>query len=214
VGAGTVQHMATNGWLQLLEDNPGHSAWYVERFRTMAAEGRDLHGEARLVDALAPREARILDAGCGPGRVGGRLAELGHDVVGVDLDRALIAAAEEDHPGPAWHVRDLSTVDPAAEGWAGTFDVVVSAGNVMPFLDPATRRRVLANLAACLAPSGRLVVGFGAGRGYEFEDFFADAIAVGLREDLRLATWDLRPFEPSADFVVAVLSSAVRSSGD
>lgn len=198
--------MPANRWLQLIEENPGHSAWYIERFRTMAAEGQDLDGEARLVDAMVPRGARILDAGCGPGRLGGRLAELGHDVVGIDLDPALIAAAEQDHPGPDWRVGDLSTVDVAADGLAGSFDVVVSAGNVMTFLDPGTRRAVLANIAACLAPGGRAVIGFGAGRGYEFDDFFADAAAVGLGEDLRLATWDLRPFDESADFLVAVLS--------
>lgn len=205
--------MAANGWLQMLEDNPGHSAWYIERFRTMAAEGKDLHGEARLVDAMAPRAARILDAGCGPGRVGGRLHELGHRVVGIDLDPALIAAADEDHPGPDWRVGDLSAIDVHTDGLAGAFDVVVSAGNVMPFLDPATRRQVLVNLAACLAPGGRAVIGFGAGRDYEFDDFFDDVAAAGLGEDLRLATWDLRPFDESADFLVAVLSSTPRTRG-
>ena len=30
--------MPANRWLQLLEENPGHSTWYIERFRTMAAE--------------------------------------------------------------------------------------------------------------------------------------------------------------------------------
>lgn len=197
--------MSNNGWLRLLEQNPGHSQWYIERFRTMAAEGKDLDGEARFVDAMVPRHARILDAGCGPGRVGGRLAELGHVVVGVDLDPALIEAARQDHPGPTWLVGDLAVLDLAAHGIDEPFDVVVSAGNVMTFLDPATRRDVLARLAAHLAADGRLVAGFGAGRGYEFEDFFADAAAVGLREHLRLATWDLRPFEPTSDFLVAVL---------
>nr|HEX2578749.1 SAM-dependent methyltransferase [Aquihabitans sp.] len=75
-----------NRWLELTTRNPGHSSWYVERFRTMAREGQDIDGEARLVDAMVPRGARILDAGCGPGRVGGALGRLGHDVVGVDLD--------------------------------------------------------------------------------------------------------------------------------
>lgn len=196
--------MSNNGWLRLLAEKPGHSQWYIERFRRMAAEGQDLHGEARFVDAMAPRQARILDAGCGPGRVGGRLAELGHTVVGVDIDPALIEAARQDHVGPTWLVGDLAELDLAAHGITEPFDVVVSAGNVMPFLDPATRRDVLARLRDHLAPDGRLVVGFGAGRGYEFADFFADAAAVGLQEHLRLATWDLRPFTPTSDFLVAV----------
>lgn len=198
--------MSNNVWLRTIEQNPGHSAWYIERFRAMAAAGQDLDGEARCVDAMVARGARILDAGCGPGRVGGRLAELGHVVVGVDIDPVLIAAAGQDHPGPTWLVGDLSELDLPAVGVEGGFDVIVSAGNVMTFIDPATRRVILERLAAHLAPAGRIVVGFGAGRGYEFADFFTDAAAAGLREELSLATWDLRPFTPTAEFLVAVLA--------
>jgi len=52
-------------------------------------------------------------------------------------------------------------------------------------------------------------VGFGAGRAYEFDDFSADANSVGLRFDLRLATWDLRPWTPTSEFLVAVLRREV-----
>ena len=190
----------------MIEENPGHSDWYIERFRSMAAAGDDLHGEARFVDAMAHRGATILDAGCGPGRVGGRLARLGHRVVGVDLDPALIAAAEQDHPGPTWVVADLADLDLSSMGLPHEFDVVVSAGNVMTFLDPTTRRAVLSSVGSHLAPDGRLAVGFGAGRGYDFDDFFADVAAVGLRDELRLSSWDLRPFTPSSDFLVAVIA--------
>ena len=199
--------MSDNGWLRMIEENPGHSAWYIERFRSMAAEGTDLDGEARFVDAMLPRGARILDAGCGPGRVGGRLAALGHRVVGVDIDPELIVAAEGDHPGATWLARDLAVLDLASEGIADRFEVIVAAGNVMTFLDPATRRDVLLRLAEHLAPDGRLVVGFGADRGYDFDDFFADADSLGLRDELRLSTWDLRPFDTSSTFLVAVLTA-------
>lgn len=204
--------MSGNIWLQKLAENPGHSAWYIERFRSMAASGDDLDGEARFIDAMAPRRARILDAGCGTGRVGGRLATLEHEVVGVDLDEQLIAAAREDHPAATWLVRDLADLDLAGEGITEPFDVIVSAGNVMTFLDPLTRRVVLHRLAAHLAPNARLVVGFGAERGYPFEEFFVDADSAGLCVDLRFSTWDLRPFCPTSTFIVAILTVAERTT--
>lgn len=193
-----------NGWLALIEENPGHSQWYVDRFRKLAEDGADLHGEARLVDAMVGRGARILDAGCGPGRVGGHLATVGHDVTGVDLDPLLIAAARADHPGARWLVGDLSELDPPGDG----FDVIVCAGNVMTFLAPDTRRPVLARFAATLREGGRAVIGFGTDRGYPPKQFLLDAEAAGLVPDLLLSTWDLRPYRDDSEFLVAVLAPA------
>lgn len=194
--------------MQKVEEDPGHSEWYIERFRAMARAGDDLDGEARMIDAMAPRGARILDAGCGPGRVGGRLGELGHRVVGVDVDPALIEAAEADHPGPQWLVGDLAELDLPARGVSEPFDLIVSAGNVVTFLAPSTRARVLERLRAHLAADGRAVIGFGAGRDYPFAEFFEHAEAAGFATDLLLSTWDLRPFGEDDDFLVAVLKPA------
>lgn len=202
----------TNRWLRQVAADPQHSSRYVDRFRQLAADGADLVGEARLVDAMAGRAARILDAGCGPGRTGGHLHRLGHTVVGVDLDPVLIAAAEQDHPGPTWLVADLADVDLPALGIPEPFDVIVSAGNVMAFLAPSTRRVALGRLRTHLASGGRLVTGFGAGRGYPFAEFLDDAAAVGLHPDLLLSTWDLRPFTDDSDFLVAVLRSASKTT--
>jgi SAM-dependent methyltransferase len=194
-----------SAWARKSSSDPGHSAAYVERFRTLAAQGMDLFGEARLVDAMLPRGARVLDAGCGPGRVGGYLAQVGHTVVGVDGDPVLIAAAQADHPGPRWIVGDLAELDLPAQGIPEPFDAIVCAGNVMTFLAPSTRREVLRRLRAHLRPDGRAAIGFGAGRGYPFEEFLADARVAGLEPDVLLSTWDLRPYAPDADFLVAVL---------
>ena len=198
--------VSRNRWIELTEQNPDHSTWYVERFRPMSAAGDDLAGEARFIDAMAARRSRVLDAGCGPGRVGSQLATAGHDVVGVDIDPVLISAAEHDHPGPVWLVADLAELDLPATGKADGFDIIVCAGNVMTFLDPATRRPVLDRLARHLRPGGRIVTGFGAGRDYSFDEIFDDVEQVGLTPDLLLSTWDLRPFTRDADFLVAVLS--------
>ncbi|MDY6872246.1 MAG: class I SAM-dependent methyltransferase [Actinomycetota bacterium] len=195
-------------WMQKVAADPGHSQWYVDRFRAMARAGDDLVGEARLIDAMAPRGAHILDAGCGPGRVGGYLAAAGHRVVGVDVDPTLIEAAEQDHPGPRWLVGDLAELDLPARGVAEPFDLIVSAGNVMTFLAPSTRTQVLRRLRAHLAPAGRAVIGFGAGRDYAFDEFLDNAAAAGLTRDLLLSTWDVRPFTDDSDFLVAILRPA------
>jgi len=192
-------------WEAKKRQNPEHSTWYIQRFEQMREEGADLAGEARLVDAMLPRGARILDAGCGPGRVGGELARRGHDVVGVDVDPELIAAAQKDFPDLPWLTMDLTELDLAAEGITEPFDLIVSAGNVMAFLAPGTAPDALEHMKQHLAPNGRIVVGFGAGRGYDFGTFFEDASSVGLTVQQKFSTWDLRPFDVESDFLVAVL---------
>jgi SAM-dependent methyltransferase len=179
----------------------GHSQWYVDRFRQLAAEGADLAGEARLVDAVTAPKSRILDAGCGPGRVGAELHARGHVVVGADVDPVLVAAAEVDHPGPRWVVADLSTLDLDEE----PFDVAVVAGNVMVFVAPGTEQRVLESLRRHVRPGGRIIAGFATDRDLELPVFDAAAAAAGLTLEQRFGTWDLVPFSDDADFAVTFL---------
>lgn len=188
--------------------DPDHSHRYAQRFRILAAQGHDIDGEARLVDAMLPRASRVLDAGCGAGRAAGYLTRNGHTVVGVDVDPVLIATAEEDFPGPTWLVGDLAELDLPAQGITDPFDAIVCAGNVMTFLHPDTRVEVLSRMARHLKIDGRAVIGFGMGRGYDVDDFVADTASGGFRVDARFSTWDLRPFGPDSDFLVAVLSRA------
>ena len=180
----------------------GHSQWYVDRFRALAAEGADLEGEARLVDAMAGRGSRVLDAGCGAGRLAGALHRRGHDVVGVDVDPVLVGAARTDHPGPRFHVADLSTLSLEED----PFDVVVSAGNVMVFLGPGTERAVLERLRDHTRPGGRLVLGFRRQPDvYSYDELDRDATGVGLVLEHRFGTWHLDPFTRESDFAVSVL---------
>lgn len=193
----------TSSWPGL--QDPEHSRWYIERFRGMAAEGADLYGEARLVDVLAPRRARLLDAGCGPGRHGGYLSRLGHRVVGVDIDPILIDAACTDHPDATWLVGDLATLDLAAQGEDESFDGALIAGNVMDFITPEHRAEAVRRVAAHVVPDGFVVIGCRIDRGFRPADLDAAAPGAGLRLEHRFATWDLRPWTEDADFAVSVL---------
>jgi SAM-dependent methyltransferase len=171
----------------------------------MAAEGADLVGEARLVDAMVPRRARVLDAGCGTGRVGAYLHLAGHTVVGVDADPLLVAAAEQDHPGPQWLVADLTELDLPAIGEAEPFDAAVLAGNVMVFVAPGTEAEVLRRTAAHVRADGFVLTGFSVDRELPLPTFDAAAAEAGLRVEHRFATWDLRAWHDGADFAVTVL---------
>src|SRR5699024_6228205 len=86
----------------------------------------------------------------------------------------------------------------------GRFDVAFCAGNVLAFLDPASRRQTLGNIKSALKHGGRLVSGFGAGRGYDFDDFAEDIKTTGMFIDLKFSTWELHPFEADSDFLVLI----------
>ena len=196
-------------WKQITDNNPQHSVAYAQRWDRIEAEGKDIYGEARLVDALVDRKSQILDVGCGQGRIGGYLVGCGHAVTGVDIDPYLIDVARSRHPEATWDVADLV----ADELPAGPFDAVVSTGNVFTFLAPGSQGAVLEKLAGLLKQSGRLVLGFGLDRGYSFDQFEADWEAAGLRSSLLLECWDLRPFTRGrSSFVVAILEHAEKQA--
>jgi len=181
-----------------------HSEWYIGRFRDMAERGDDIWGEARLADVLAPRGARLLDAGCGMGRHSGYLADLGHRVVGVDIDPVLIEAAREAHPDVTWLVADLATLDLAATGETEPFDGALIAGNVLQFVTPEDRASVIERVAAHLREDAFLVIGCRTDHGVTAEVVDDALPAAGLRLEQRFATWDLRPWRDDADFCVSV----------
>jgi SAM-dependent methyltransferase len=170
---------------------------YQARFDALAASGVDVHGEADLVCWFGP--ASVLDAGCGTGRVAIELAERGFDVVGVDLDPSMVAAAQRRRPEGTWIVADVATLELDRR-----FDLVVMAGNVPLFTPPGTRPGLVAGCARHLAPGGRLVAGFQLGEGYGLADYDADCAAAGLTLAERWATWDRAPFRGDEHYAVSV----------
>ncbi len=155
------------------------------------------HGEADLVMRFAP--SRVLDAGCGTGRVARELARRGVEVVGVDVDASMIATAARLAPDLRWEVADL-----AALALGATFDVVLLAGNVVLFTPPGTEKALVAGVSAHLAPDGHLLTGFQLGDRLTLAAFDQHCQAAGLELVDRWATWDQRAFSPGADYAVSV----------
>ncbi len=172
-------------------------AAYDARFEALAADGAHVHGEADLVAAWGPRT--VLDAGCGTGRVAIELARRGIDVVGVDLDPAMLAAARAKAPGLTWVEADLAGLD-----LGRSFEVVVMAGNVVCFVSPGTEGAVVAAAARHVAPGGRLVAGFTLERGVGVEHYDELAAAAGLVPEERFSTWEGAPYTGSEPYAVSV----------
>lgn len=202
--------MSETVWQRVARASAGadYAERYAARFRQQAARGSgDVHGEASFVAGLVPAPARILDAGCGTGRVAARLAELGHDTVGVDVDEQMLGMARREWPHLDWRQADLAILDLVER-----FDVVVAAGNILPLLEPDTLPQVCARLAAHLAPEGRLVCGFGLDVGHlppgcpqlPLAEVESAMSAAGLVRLGAYATWEADPFEPGGGYLVSV----------
>ncbi|MBG6137212.1 class I SAM-dependent methyltransferase [Longispora fulva] len=179
-------------WSEVAGGDPG--VRYAARFADLAATGADVHGEAGLCARLVPSGSRVLDAGCGTGRVTVRLTELGYACVGVDLDPSMLAEARRAAPDLRWVLADLADLDLPARD----FDLAVAAGNVIPLLAPGTEPAAVARLAAHLRPGGLLVAGFGLDAAHlplasapvdldSYDMWCADA---GLLPFERFATWE------------------------
>ncbi len=149
--------MADSLWERTLRERHGddYARTYAAHFDELAAAGTDVHGEVAFLRPLLTDGARVLDAGCGTGRVAQRLAAEGYAVTGVDADPAMIEVARERAPEVDWVVSDLAYLDLATR-----VDVVVMAGNVVPFVE-ADLEAVCSRLAAHLEPRGLLVCGYG-----------------------------------------------------
>jgi len=170
---------------------------YDARWKAMEDAGHHPHGEADLIEHFAPRS--VMDGGCGTGRVAIELRRRGIDVVGVDVDPVMLAAAQAKEPTITWVESDLATVRLDTH-----FDVVALPGNVMIFVAPGHEGRVVANLAAHLRPGGLLIAGFQLRAGkLDLHTYDRLCAASGLALVERWSTWDFAPFE-SHDYAVSV----------
>ncbi len=197
-------------WAAVAGDASGRD--YQQRFDALAVDGRNMHGEADFVSSLVDGGARILDAGCGTGRVGIELARRGYEVIGADSDVSMLAVARQTAPALTWLERDLSSLEPDDAELGGPFDLVVMAGNVVPLLAEGHEEQAIACLAGALRPGGRVVAGFGLDVEHlplddvpvTLADYDAWCSAHGLELVERFGTWDRQPYVEDEGYAVSV----------
>ncbi len=173
---------------------------YDERWNRQQADGASVHGEADFV--MNYEGQRVLDAGCGMGRVAIELHRRGRSVVGVDNDGDMLAYAARREPAIQWVVGDLAATDLEQR-----FDIIVLAGNVLVFAEPRDRGAVVANLAGHLADGGVLISGATYGvdfsAGLTLDSYDQWCAEEGLELATRHATWDGDGFD-GGDYAVSV----------
>ena len=120
---------------------------------TVSDQPHDPHDSRPLVSRLVGRDARVLELGCGVGRLTEMLAEQGCSVVAIEGEPT--AAAVASAFAERVIVADLEPRDYAAQLGDDTFDVVVAAGVLQQLQRPEA---VLADLAGRLREHGFIVI--------------------------------------------------------
>ncbi|TAK70410.1 MAG: class I SAM-dependent methyltransferase [Actinomycetota bacterium] len=103
------------------------------------------------VDRIRP--SRVLDLGCGDGRLTARLVAAGRDVVGVDFSATGIARARLEHPEASFAVHALD--DPLPSELRDSFELVTAIEVIEHMLLP---RHLFARADEALQRGGRLLV--------------------------------------------------------
>lgn len=109
-------------------------------------------------------DGRIIDAGCGPGHWTDYLRDLGTEIVGVDIVPAFIESARSRFPDTTFKLGELNAL-PAESASLGGILAWYSVIHLSPTLLPATFQE----FARCLAPGGKLLLGFF--EGHRVEEF-------------------------------------------
>ena len=173
--------------------------------RTVVAEKPPAESAAQAEGAALLAGCRpgalILDAACGHGRHAVPLARAGHNVVGLDSSRILLAAARRAARG-ARRPRFVCGSYTMLPFEPGSFDAVLCLGTALGYLGDEGDRAVLREFRRVLAPGGRLLI----------ETLHRGEIGVRLseREERPLASGGVLRFERRFDRTRGVMRETQR----
>jgi 2-polyprenyl-3-methyl-5-hydroxy-6-metoxy-1,4-benzoquinol methylase len=125
----------------------------------LARDSLSYFGYLKLVLQNLPVEGRrILDAGCGDGRLAHDISQKGHEVTGIDLLDVSIGYAEQLVPEASFYVADLrEDLSPILKINEESFDAVVLV-EVYEHIPPDDCPVVLKNLGRLLKTGGKIIV--------------------------------------------------------
>lgn len=96
---------------------------------------------------------RVLELGCGAGRLTSYLIQLASEVHGIDVSPAMIEHCQRNFPGAVFHLGDFTDLSGFA---SDSFAAVLAPCNVLDVLRDTERRAVLERLRDLLVPDGLL----------------------------------------------------------
>lgn len=105
-------------------------------------------------EILSEKKYKILDSGCGNGRVSAILARQGHKVVGVDINKSEIDYAKSIHHNIRFLVGDST----ALSFKDAEFDHIITLG-LLGGVDKPTRIKILSECYRVLKPGGYIYLG-------------------------------------------------------
>jgi SAM-dependent methyltransferase len=124
----------------------------VEHYTGRALRPPEVMLLVRYRDALS---GRVIELGCGGGRLSGYLNAIAHDFHAMDISPLMVAHCRSLYPGGSFELGDLRDL---SQYESSSFDVVFPSFNVIDVLDDAGRRRVLAEIHRMLKPGGLLMM--------------------------------------------------------